>query len=230
MPGYREITVAGEGRPRRARAQRGAAPRDWRAALRGALSGAVGLCRESPGTAVGGVVAVAAAGLVCVNALGYQTGRHPAPILPKVPAKEIAAREPGKEAAARAAPSEPVRVIPQAEAAPKPAARDAIGDLIRSEETTASVTPRQPAKPPVREAAKPDSKSAAKPDAAGSEASVLRAQRALAKLGYAVKADGALGPGTRAALERFERDRKLPVTGEASGRTLRALMVRASQG
>ena len=53
---------------------------------------------------------------------------------------------------------------------------------------------------------------------------VLGAQRALNKLGYGpIKPDGLAGPGTRQAIERFERDRKLPVTGEPSGRTGREL-------
>ena len=53
---------------------------------------------------------------------------------------------------------------------------------------------------------------------------VLAAQRALNKLNYGpIKPDGLFGPGTRQAIERFEKDRKLPVTGEASGRTAREL-------
>ena len=53
---------------------------------------------------------------------------------------------------------------------------------------------------------------------------VLAAQRALNKLNYGpIKPDGLFGPGTRQAIERFERDRKLPVTGEVSGRTAREL-------
>nr|WP_255616509.1 peptidoglycan-binding domain-containing protein [Microvirga puerhi] len=52
---------------------------------------------------------------------------------------------------------------------------------------------------------------------------VLLGQRALAKLGYNVKPDGLMGSETRQALERFERDRHLPVTGEFGGRTLREL-------
>ncbi len=53
---------------------------------------------------------------------------------------------------------------------------------------------------------------------------VLAAQRALNKLNYGpVKPDGLMGPGTRQAIERFERDRKLPVTGEPAGRTAREL-------
>jgi hypothetical protein len=52
---------------------------------------------------------------------------------------------------------------------------------------------------------------------------VSAGQRALAKLGYGVASDGIMGPGTRQAIERFERDRRLPVTGEFTARTVREL-------
>ncbi len=52
---------------------------------------------------------------------------------------------------------------------------------------------------------------------------VLSGQRALAKLGYGIKADGIMGSGTRQAIERFEHDRNLPVTGDFSQRTIREL-------
>lgn len=52
---------------------------------------------------------------------------------------------------------------------------------------------------------------------------VLSGQRALARLGYGVKVDGEMGPGTRQALQRFEQDRRLPVTGTFSPRTMREL-------
>jgi peptidoglycan hydrolase-like protein with peptidoglycan-binding domain len=53
---------------------------------------------------------------------------------------------------------------------------------------------------------------------------VLGVQRALADFGYGpVKPTGAFGPDTRAAIEKFERDRKLPVTGEVSDRLVREL-------
>jgi hypothetical protein len=239
MAGYREITVAGgESRPRRPAAkERRAAPTarsGWRAILARGISyglaeGAV-LCREKPGSVFGAVVAVGAAGFICMNALGHQTGRHPAPILPKVAAKtpaKVAAAAPPKALpepapAAKEAPrdvsAEPVKPAPAAP--PKQAARDPIADLIRAEDTTASVTPR--AKPPQPAKADPP---------AATDAGVAKAQRALTKLGYGpVKADGAMGPATRAAIEKFERDRKLPVTGVASGRTLRALETGAAKG
>jgi peptidoglycan hydrolase-like protein with peptidoglycan-binding domain len=52
---------------------------------------------------------------------------------------------------------------------------------------------------------------------------VLSGQRALARLGYGVKVDGMMGAGTRQAIERFEQDRRLPVTGEFGPRTVREL-------
>jgi peptidoglycan hydrolase-like protein with peptidoglycan-binding domain len=52
---------------------------------------------------------------------------------------------------------------------------------------------------------------------------VLAGQRALARLGYSVKVDGMMGAGTRQAIERFEQDRRLPVTGELNARTIREL-------
>lgn len=53
---------------------------------------------------------------------------------------------------------------------------------------------------------------------------VLAVQRALSDFGYGpVKATGLFGPDTKAAIEKFERDRKLPVTGQISDRLLREL-------
>jgi len=58
----------------------------------------------------------------------------------------------------------------------------------------------------------------------GSSRRVLAVQRALSDFGYGpVKPTGALGPETRAAIEKFERDRKLPVTGQLSERLVREL-------
>jgi peptidoglycan hydrolase-like protein with peptidoglycan-binding domain len=53
---------------------------------------------------------------------------------------------------------------------------------------------------------------------------VLAVQRALADFGYGqVKPNGILGAETKAAIERFERERKLPVTGQVSDRLTREL-------
>lgn len=54
--------------------------------------------------------------------------------------------------------------------------------------------------------------------------SIMDGQKALDKLGYGPLAiDGVLGPGTRRAIEAFETDRRLPVTGEFGPRTMKAL-------
>jgi peptidoglycan hydrolase-like protein with peptidoglycan-binding domain len=53
---------------------------------------------------------------------------------------------------------------------------------------------------------------------------VLAIQRALNDYGYGpVKATGVYGPETVAAIEKFERERKLPVTGQIGPRLLREL-------
>jgi peptidoglycan hydrolase-like protein with peptidoglycan-binding domain len=53
---------------------------------------------------------------------------------------------------------------------------------------------------------------------------VLAVQRALADFGYGqIKPSGNFDADTRAAIEKFERDRRLPVTGEISDRFVREL-------
>ena len=103
MAGYREITVASEGRQRRpARAARKPMPSlnqgGWKgvavALLRHGLAEGKVHCRERPGAVLGAVIALGAAGFICVNALDSQKIRHPAPILPQVPAKVAKAPTP----------------------------------------------------------------------------------------------------------------------------------------
>ena len=53
---------------------------------------------------------------------------------------------------------------------------------------------------------------------------VTAIQRALAEFGYGqIKPTGVYDPETRAAIEKFERDRRLPVTGQISDRFVREL-------
>jgi hypothetical protein len=97
-----------------------------------------------------------------------------------------------------ATPATPARPAPD---------RDPIGDLIRSSE--APIPPAPVGRPEPQRI-------------------VAAGQRALAKLGYgALKVDGLMGPGTRQAIERFERDRRLPITGELGPRTARELAAQA---
>jgi peptidoglycan hydrolase-like protein with peptidoglycan-binding domain len=53
---------------------------------------------------------------------------------------------------------------------------------------------------------------------------VIALQRALAQYGYGqIRPTGMLDADTRAAIEKFERERKLPVTGQPSDRVAREL-------
>jgi peptidoglycan hydrolase-like protein with peptidoglycan-binding domain len=53
---------------------------------------------------------------------------------------------------------------------------------------------------------------------------VASVQRALTEYGYGqLKPTGAVGADTQAAIAKFERDRKIPVTGQMSDRLVREL-------
>ncbi|HEY8063290.1 MAG TPA: peptidoglycan-binding domain-containing protein [Methylosinus sp.] len=183
-----------------------------------------------------GIVFLCLAGATAIgvpmNALYFQDGRHPAPLFrsfapdlrtpraeteaPLPPARPQAAAIPAQPPAAQPAPApHPVMAKPAA-AMVKPAAarpepahaekRDAIGALL--------------GKGPHKETPKTD-----EPDK-----TVLTAQRALAKLGFALHADGKMGGATKQAIEKFERDNHLPVTGEVTAKLLRKLQGHVGAG
>jgi peptidoglycan hydrolase-like protein with peptidoglycan-binding domain len=53
---------------------------------------------------------------------------------------------------------------------------------------------------------------------------VIALQRALAEYGYGqIRPSGIMDAETQAAIEKFERERKLPITGQASERVVREL-------
>lgn len=179
---------------------------------------AVALARR-PLQTLGGVVLIATVGAVSVNALAWQTKRHPSPLFAAKPGDSRPAPAPSARSALPAVPPPPVQTsapsvrpretvveAPRVPPVPAPRPRDPIGEAIRTSET-GSVSPH----------ARSDTPKA-----------VTAAQRALVKLGHApIKVDGVMGPGTRQAIERFERERKIPVTGELSPRTVKELSARA---
>jgi peptidoglycan hydrolase-like protein with peptidoglycan-binding domain len=56
------------------------------------------------------------------------------------------------------------------------------------------------------------------------QARVIAVQRALSDYGYgSIRPSGIVGPETRAAIEKFERDRRLPVTGQIGPQLVREL-------
>lgn len=152
---------------------------------------------------------------IAVNALLLQKGRHPAPLFSVKPALQ------------QAAPATAPAVV-------QPKAPPADDDDAPAPAQPKSVAPSPPVRPAALAEAKPAAKPEPKSDSIGAllrngpvasdqGKTVAAAQRALAKLGHAVKADDAMGPGTRQAIEKFERDNKLPVTGELNPRTMRKL-------
>lgn len=176
---------------------------------------ALAFLTRRPGRTIAGATITALVTGVILNAVMFQTGRHPAPLFGGPQSVAASARSAGQVApplpaprpvaAAPASQSAPVVTARAAEppapqpAAPVPAAarKDPIGALIKGEGIA-----DPPAVPPARVAA---------------------VQKALIKTGFVLRADGVMGASTRQALERFEQDRKLPVTGELSPRTLREL-------
>lgn len=177
-----------------------------------------------------------------VNALFLQTHRHPAPLFRGAPAPAPApAVAPKPEASAPAAPAAPaVAAAPAARQATPPTrpadARTAdarTADVKTADVKTAGARPAAEAKSVETKTAESGKKidaigallgaGAPAAETSASPKTVLAAQKALARLGYDVKADGVMGAATRQAIERFERSQKLPVTGELGARNVRKL-------
>jgi peptidoglycan hydrolase-like protein with peptidoglycan-binding domain len=215
----------------------------------GRLAGAIG---RHPREFVGIVIATMAITAIFVNALFLQRGPHPAPIFATQPAmaQETPAAVPRPRAAEPAAPMtvarSPVQIISDIQrelnrkgyydsavdgiwgAKTDAAARDfvqatglkinadASESLLHAIVLSAPKAKSAPAAAPVRkdpiaELIAPDKQ-------------VLAIQRALADFGYGqINPTGIYDPATRAAIEKFERDRRLPVTGQVSEQLVREL-------
>ena len=174
-----------------------------RALLRRALGG-------NPFDAVGIFVLVIAAGAILINALYRQPGPHPAPIFSIKP-RPVASEPTGGVVPAlpRARPEGIVSGKPDTLAQPR---GEVVADVQRGPIKQETV-PRTPARAdPIAELI------------AGPAHRVIAVQRALNDFGYGpVRATGTFGAETVSAIQKFERDRKLPVTGQISPRLLREL-------
>ena len=151
---------------------------------------------------------------IAINALFFQTARHPAPLFGAPATPDV------KRISGAPVPVPVARPAETAQAAPVGAPQN-----IQPVPQKAAARDVEPA------AAKPQGDQIAAlvrgngivPAADGDKSKVSSAQRALIKLGYNVKADGHMGATTRQAIERFERDRNLPITGELGAKTVREL-------
>lgn len=167
--------------------------------------------------------AVLVGGVILVNALFLQDRKHPAPLLrapDPAPIPDAAAPKPGPAPRAAAAPAAP---MPPA----RTANRDPIGDEITR---TVSAAERKPARTAAPPSDAPHADAIAGligATASPPSTSVLSAQKALLRLGYVVKADGVFGTTTRQAIERYEKDNKLPVRGELTTKMSRELVAKS---
>jgi hypothetical protein len=188
-----------------------------------------------PGRLFASAVFAAGATYIVLNALAFQTARHPAPLF-----AEPGARAPGPVAVAPApAPRVPRTAPEQAPSPPPPVLDIARAPLPPARAPVASLPAAPPAPPPapalveeadpigalLREevAATTASVSPVAPDP-----QVARVQEALLALGYGpITRDGLFGPNTSSAIAAFERDEGLEVTGGLEPATMRALAVRS---
>ena len=180
--------------------------------LRSLLSRALG---RYPRDMIAIFVAVVAAGSIFVNALYRQPGPHPAPIF------AVKTRPVAIEAAEAAPPRARPEIIAKAEA-PAPQKMEALArPRIEPVKVEAAKAPAKVDPIAALIGGHPAPAPAAAPTPA---AKVVLVQRALNDFGYGpVKSSGNVGPDTTAAIQKFERERKLPVTGQISPRFLREL-------
>jgi hypothetical protein len=194
-----------------------------------------------PREVLAGLILLAASTAITVNALGLQRGPHPAPLFspmrvaPPVQAPIPPARPVQSQAQPQAQP-QPAPAPAAATVAPRPAKTSAspIAELLRTSEVPvrpAASAEAKPSRDAIGDLIRTGEPGTRPPANVGEPGRVAAAQRALMKLGYGpLKADGVMGAGTRQALERFEKDRRLPVTGELAARTVRDLAAQSGIG
>jgi hypothetical protein len=178
---------------------------------------------HSPKDLIAGAVAFAAVSAIIANAMFMQAGHHPSPMF-------------GASAAVPMAASAPASPLPRprpVEATLKPAdvklaevrpaeakAADPVTNVARTSSTPAASANvvRPPAPIPVSSRSDPVG------DLIIASRRVAAVQRALTDYGYGqLKPTGTIGSDTQAAIQKFERDRKIPITGQMSERLVREL-------
>jgi hypothetical protein len=187
---------------------------------------------HSPKDMVAGLLAFAAASAIIANAVFLQAGPHPAPMfgsvvhIPPANPATISLLPRPRPAEADAASSELRLAEPHANEVrtPEPrAAIDPLGNLVKAT-TTGSLPSATAAMPPASNILRPPAPIPAV-QVTGSRR-VAAVQRVLTEYGYGqLRATGTIGADTQAAIQKFERDRKLPVTGQPSDRVVRELTV-----
>lgn len=193
---------------------------------------------HSPKDMVAGLLAVAAISAIVTNALFLQAGRHPSPMfgatsgapahalanpLPRPRPVEAATRSVELTAADVKAvePKAEARVESKAESKAEPKSDDVKNLVTKAPVPAAASAPV--AAPPAAVMRPPAPVPVVTPHTAAGRR-IAAVQRALTDYGYGqLKPTGLIGADTQAAITKFERDRKLPVTGQMSDRLVREL-------
>ncbi len=197
------------------------------------------LLLRSPKDVVAGALAFAAVGAIVTNALFLQAGPHPSPMfgsvvtMPAPPVSPLPRPRP-VEATTRSEvsppetrPAEPRVVESRVVAEPKASdvrasetkSADPLTNLVKAT-SAAPATTSTVLRPP---ASIPNSHSDGGLSPGGSRR-IAAVQRALTEYGYGqLKPTGTLGADTQAAIQKFERDRKVPMTGQVTDRLVREL-------
>jgi Putative peptidoglycan binding domain len=173
---------------------------------------------HSPKDMVAGLLAFAAVSAIIANALWLQAGRHPSPMFGTVvamPATPVAAANP----LPRPRPLDADVTALEAKLN-EPKAPDPVANLVKANSVPVAVPAaivRPPA--PIPAASRSDS------IAGSGSRRVAAVQRTLTELGYGqLKATGTVGSDTQAAIQKFEKTRRLPATGQMSDRLVQELV------
>jgi hypothetical protein len=180
---------------------------------------------HSPKDLIAGALAFAAVSAIIANAMFMQAGHHPSPMFGAPASVPLAAANPLprprpveatlKPADVRLAEVRPAEVRP---AEVKPAAAVSVIAKTNPAPAAPASVARPPAPIPVSSRSDPVG------DLIIASRRVAAVQRALTDYGYGqLKPTGTVGSETLTAIQKFERDRKMPITGQMSDRLVREL-------
>jgi len=186
------------------------------------------LLLRSPKDVVAGALAFAAVSAIIANAVFLQAGRHPAPMFGSSVAFPAAALTPANplprprpvETDTALLESRPTEIKPaESRAAADPKSTDPLANLVKATAAPPIVSSnvvRPPA--PIPTVSRGDAI-----QVTGSRR-VAAVQHVLTEYGYGqLKATGTIGSDTQAAIQKFEREHKMPPTGQMSDRLVREL-------
>ena len=168
-----------------------------------------------------GISAAITVGII-VNALTLQKGHHPAPLFASAGS---GSKEPGPAAAASGATSSSDAGTQASKSVAQDVAPPALATKPKAAEPTAQARASDAGDDAIARLLKggPSSGAGTATVDKTEPKTVLAVQKALAKLGFTVKASGTMGPATKKAIEGFERERHVPVKGEVSHRLTKML-------